>query len=299
MRSILTHAALIGGLALAAPAAGAEEPAPVELSTACTTYIDALPYTISAPGHYCLKANRSTGHFLAVVVNSPDATLDCRNRAIEFQGGANASGTDGVVVSPGANDATVQNCTIRGFDRGIRSASSAADVTIRNNRIERFLTFGIQGGGDRFNVVNNRVTDGGSLDNAATGIWVAGDPAQPATGQVIVNNLIAGLHGLQVTGIGAYASQGLRLVNNHIMGLRVNGNAAWAYGIVAYGGGLSDLQVINNTTSAMAQDQLFFPMYADPAPTLCRGNTVYNNPNLPFANCVRSIDNTTVQTPMY
>lgn len=299
MRSILAHAVLFGGLALAMPVEAAEEPAPAVPSTSCTAYIDALPYTINSPGHYCLRANLSTGHFNAILVNASDASLDCRNRVIELQAGADPRGAEGVRVGPGAHDVIVENCIVRGFDRGIVTPFDTANLAIQNNRVERFLSIGIHAGGDGLNVVNNRVTGGGSLDNATTGIWVMGTPARPATGQVVMNNLLAGLHGIQVTGISAFATTGLRLINNHVMGMRTNGNAGWVYGIVAYGGGLSNLQVINNSVSAMSPDQLFYPMYADPVPALCRGNTVYNHGSIPFLGCATSVDNVTVQTPLY
>jgi hypothetical protein len=143
------------------------------------------------------------------------------------------------------------------------------------------------------------VTYGGSVDNGVSGIVMTGADGHPATGQVLTNNLIAGLWGTQVIGISMWDSVGTRLINNHLMGMRANGNAGWVYGIVAYGGGMADLQTINNSVSAMSSDQWFLPMYAMPKPALCRGNTVYNSGSIPFNDCVRSIENITVDTPIW
>lgn len=71
-------------------------------------------------------------------------------------------------------------------------------------------------------------------------------------------------------GIMATDSNGMRLINIYIMGIRGNGNGPAGMTF----NGTPDLQLINNSISAMTQNEMFIPMQSVTQPALCRGSTV-------------------------
>lgn len=226
-----------------------------------------------------------------------DVTVDCRNRKVSLVAGQNPGGTNGVGHDMGLNNVKVQNCQLSGFDIGVWMPFNGAGNSVRNNRIDRYVSSGIQAGGDHFEAVNNRITYGGGFFSGVVGINLIGDSSRGGSnGQVLINNLIAGIYGPMAVGIMATDSNGMRLINNYIMGIRGNGNGP-ASGMTF--NGTPDLQLINNSISAMTQDQMFIPMQSITQPALFRGNTVYNTGYLAFNACVRSIDNANVYTPIF
>ena len=298
MRFSLAFAALAASVVLASSTAHAAPDAAEPTASTCTAYIDALPYTIDAPGTYCLRRDQVSAYYgQAILVMSSDVTVDCRNRRISLAPGQYAGGTTGVGLDMGLGNVKVQNCQLSGFDIGVWMPFNGANNAVRNNRIDRFTSSGIQAGGDNFEAANNRITYGGGMYNGSTGISLSGDMAVGgANGQALTNNLIAGLYGPTAAGIMAIGSNGLRVINNHVMGVRGNANgpaSGMTFNLTP------DLQLINNSISAMSQDQVFTPMQSQTPPALCRGNTIYNSIQMPFYGCLRTFDNTTVQTPIY
>lgn len=273
----------------------------VEASAAptCTTYIDTLPYAINAPGYYCLRKDLATDYYLgAIVVYASDVTVDCRNRKLSVAPGASRAGTNGVHLDMGVSRTTVQNCLFQGFDIGIWTPFDGSGNSARNNRVDQFISAGIQGGGEGFEAINNRITNGVSLYGGSTGISLIGDFTQGGSnGQVVMNNLVAGLNGMIATGISVTDSKSLRIINNHVATLKgIEPNGA-ANGMTF--GNTPDLQLINNAISAMSTEQVFRPMQSNVTPSLCRGNTISNSYQASFYGCTRSLDNINVFPPAY
>ncbi|GEM_PF-3470077 len=299
MRSIIACASLAAIFSFNALPARATDVAATDVAPSCSAYIDTLPYTISAPGTYCLRKDLTSSDYIGgVVVYASDVTVDCRNRSMAVAAGTDRNGTTGVYLDMGVSRSTVQNCSLNGFDIGVRTPFDGVDNAVRNNRVNQFISAGIQGGGDGFQAVNNRITNGLSLYNGATGIDVMGNFLQgSSSGQVVMNNLVAGLNGLIATGIRVTDSEGLRVINNHVQavkGVAPNGAASGMTFNRTPG-----LQLVNNAISALAPDQAFTPMQSVTQPALCRGNSIYNSYQASFYTCARTLDNVNVATPAY
>jgi hypothetical protein len=102
-------------------------------TTQCTA-ITTLPYTINAPGAYCLTVDLSTpiATGSAITINSNSVTLDLNGRKLA---GSAGSGTEanGVLVN-GRRFVVVKNGTIRGFMYGVyvQAAGAAFDTSVGN-----------------------------------------------------------------------------------------------------------------------------------------------------------------------
>jgi hypothetical protein len=130
MRSILACTVLAAAIALATPSLKAEE-VTSSAATTCDTYIDALPYTVTAPGNYCLRRNLSTEVTPAITINASGATLDCLNRSVTLANNQYPSGYIGVLVATGVSNATVQNCSVSNFGTGMMTRAMAATTPSR------------------------------------------------------------------------------------------------------------------------------------------------------------------------
>jgi hypothetical protein len=120
-------------------------------TTWCNSFVDSLPYTITAQGHYCLRKNLSTAITTgaAVDIQSDFVTLDLNG----FKIGGGAAGLDTATVGVTSTDrknVIVRNGNIRGF----RIAVSLGDVA----------------GASQGNIVENIQAD----ENTLGGILVAG-----------------------------------------------------------------------------------------------------------------------------
>lgn len=92
------------------------------------TEITSLPYTISRPGLYALKAPVAGGDYrvvsgqlpngYAITVNASDVTLDLNGLTIENAAGP-ASGYVGVGSTASVHHVTLRNGTLAGFTRGV------------------------------------------------------------------------------------------------------------------------------------------------------------------------------------
>ncbi|MBD9467691.1 right-handed parallel beta-helix repeat-containing protein [Pseudoxanthomonas sp. PXM01] len=261
----------------------------------CSTIITSLPYTITAPGHYCLRSNAVVQSHYGIHIASSDVVLNCRGRSI--QAATQSPGSDGIAGMSGLQNVTVQNCIVRNFDRGISAGHEGSNTQILNNRVENVLSDGIMVWGHNARVVNNRVSN--ILPSAAyqvVGISLMPySPAISATGQEAINNTVAGLTadyllvGLMISG-----STNPRLVNNHVMDLRRRTDthaiaiwlSGWAQGANTTGG-----QLINN--ALMMREPGVSGLSGQPA--LCKGNTSVGIEVSGFESCLTQTDNTTIQ----
>src|SRR4026209_2475226 len=89
---------------------------PAAAETTVCTQINALPTTISAPGHYCLNYNFAADYVTAAVnINASNVDLDCNGHVVTQIGASWVAG----VYANNKNQVTVRNCVLVGFGRGI------------------------------------------------------------------------------------------------------------------------------------------------------------------------------------
>jgi hypothetical protein len=273
------------GLALASLSAPAQEAAPT-----CGTFITSLPYTISAPGYYCLKQNLQTD-VMSIQILSDDVVLNCRGKTITNT--TRSQGSDGIAVFQGTRNVTVQGCTVRDFDRGISVFSSGGNISVLNNHVDGAISNGIQAGGNDIRIANNRVTN--VHGQQPTGIYlVPQSPEVSATGQEVINNVIANVYGGQInTGIAIGGSTAPRITNNHIIDIEGNNETSfsvafwlmnWAQGATTTG-----VEMINNTVTSRVPGM--GGIWGQPQ--LCRGNVSVGLPGA-FSGCLTSFDTTDI-----
>ncbi|TQM12190.1 parallel beta helix pectate lyase-like protein [Pseudoxanthomonas sp. 3HH-4] len=264
-------------------------------TTTCSTIITSLPYTITAPGNYCLRNDAVIQSHYGVHIASSDVVLNCRGRSIQAE--TLSAGSDGIAGMPGLENVTVQNCVVRNFDRGITAGYEGRNTQVLNNRVENVLSNGIAVWGHDARVVNNRVSNI-LPDTAYQVVGISLFPFSPevsATGQEAINNTIAGLTAdYMLVGMMISGSTNPRLVNNHVLDLRrrTDTNAigiwftGWAQGASTTGG-----QLINN--ALMMREPGVSGLSGQPA--LCKGNTSVGIAVSGFESCLVRADNTTIQ----
>jgi hypothetical protein len=195
----------------------------------CTGTIVTLPATISTPGTWCLKADRTTSitSGAAITIATNNVTIDCNNfRITDIPGGTtNAYG----IVGSNRLGVTIRNCSVRGFLEGIRVAGTAFGAQIANNRLEANTDVGISIGGSGHLVTFNRILDtGGRPSSTQTdGIFSTAVRSQ-ITDNTIISMDVTSSAG-NVVGITSNGS-GTEVARNYISGL-IPGGGGNAYGI--------------------------------------------------------------------
>jgi parallel beta-helix repeat protein len=237
----------------------------------CAGFIDSVPTTIDTQGVWCLRHDLSTAitSGSAITIAANNVTIDCN----DFKIGGLAAGINSAAKGIYAIDhlnATIRNCTIRGFHYGISltgSASSSGGHLVEHNRLDNNNFVGIFVYGDGSLIRDNRVLDtGGSTSSFPSGI---------RTGyQVdVVGNTISG-----VTSDGASAGSNTfaistnygtsNIMDNRISGL-VPGSSGGVYAIYhsnahqiiltgnhLFGDGSGSGLYCNNSTDFRAKDNV-------------------------------------------
>jgi len=153
----------------------------------CDKYINAVPYTITKPGHYCLKSNLSTAMISgnAITIESDSVWLDLNNFILDGSAAGPATAANGI-YSENYSDITVRNGVVRGFMFGVDLETSARgrnynveNIRAEGNTIAAIFLPSNQGPGGRHTIRNNVVIDtGGSTvfgGGTAFGITLGGD----------------------------------------------------------------------------------------------------------------------------
>lgn len=162
----------------------------------CTT-ISSLPYTISAPGQYCLAADLTTSASTGISIGTSNVEVDCGSHSVVKNAG-NALGSQGITTNYVNNlsGITVKNCKVQGFDIAIRV--KATNIEIANNRLNQPKNRGIHASGNNVRIVGNKILDAFSDagNNFQENITVDG-LSWSSTAQVvrILDNTIVGSHG--------------------------------------------------------------------------------------------------------
>jgi len=188
---------------LAALTAGPGPARAAESYDNCTGFIDSLPATITTQGTWCLRKDVSTNMTSgsAITINTNNVTLDCNH--FKIGGLAAGLGTTAHGVSAASRfNATVRNCNIRGFYRGISFSGS--------------------GGG---HLVEDNSFDGNTLVSISV---------THAPGSTIRRNIIVDTGGSTVStsvAVGIVAVGGVDILDNTVNGVAPTGTDANAYGI--------------------------------------------------------------------
>jgi hypothetical protein len=211
-------------LALSAPARAE--------TTECTEVTP--PFTITAPGIYCLKRSFSISGS-AVSIQSDDVVFDLNGHALvvtnpPFQVTA---------ISSGKSNVTVRNGTVRGGHSGVALEGGAGNL-VEGMRIE---------------------------GAKHTGIEVSG------TGHIVRNNLLIGVGvfwGGPVWGISATSGTGMRISGNHVVDTGVGvPHEVGAIRVMSAPGAVIEYNVVSNSaapSSAFAQTGISVANFAFPAP---------------------------------
>jgi hypothetical protein len=209
-----------------------------EAETRRCTAITSLPYTISAPGSYCLNTDLSTpisaGRAITIISNS--VTLDLNGHKLAGNAGV-ATTADGVYAA-NRKYVVVKNGTIKGFMRAVhfQGSSSIANI-IEGITAERNFNVGLRvdgvGSSVRRNLVVNTggtTVQGGNANNAGIALF--------GSANVILENEI-----MNVAGTGTGVGYGIVMDTSDDTVVESNRIAAVDTGIYADG---TNILVSNN-----------------------------------------------------
>ena len=198
-------------------------------TTYCDRFIRAVPFTITAPGHYCLGRNLATSITGgdAIKIDADFVWLDLNNFTLDGSSAGTAADTTGVVAVGDHRNITVRNGVVKGFLNGINLNGNGSNYTVENiwadaNYVNGIAARGLGGGHVvRNNVVTN--TGGTTLPeftggdpNAAIGISVTGNSS-------ILNNQVTHTFNHNLNGIALafeldFEGDGQIAVNNRVVG---------------------------------------------------------------------------------
>ena len=208
-------------------------PAPAAASyDGCTETIKSLPAVITTQGTWCLESDFSTSMATgsAITIAANNITIDCNGHKL----GGISAGTSTLATGIGATgrlNATVRDCTIRGFAWGVNLGGFGhlvEDSTFDVNRIA-----GIQVVGGDAVIRRNRIvnTGGHAVSTAASAITVTG------TSDIVDNSIVgvATVDGLTAaTGIFQAAGPGGTVARNRI---HLTAAQPMSIGIMSFGSG--------------------------------------------------------------
>lgn len=220
---------ITGLLAVPSPAPAAES------YDNCTGFVDSVPATISTQGTWCLRGDLATGitSGAAITLNANNVTLDCNHFKLGGLAGGLGTQTNGVVAS-GRYNATLRNCSIRGFRHGVYLVSGGGHL-VENNRFDgnTYIGIGITAGPST--IRGNSVVDTG-LSIASN--YVAGIDANGGTDVIdnTINGVAAGGTGVTAFGIRTNGNGLASVSGNRVRGLAPSGTGL-AYGIYNYNSG--------------------------------------------------------------
>jgi len=266
------------GLLAAGLFAGLPTPAHAEIYAACTGFIDSLPSVITEQGNWCLRKDLSTAITTgrAIHIDANNVTLDCNGFKVGGLAAGPGSTAEGIYAANQFN-ATVRNCTVRGFENGIYLHGGGH--LVEDNRIESNLYTGVQMYGDGNLVRRNRILDTGGATGgtASNGFYGHAD---------LIDNTIAGIFTAAPDGnaIGMYLSgDNLEISGNRIRGL-VSDEPT---GIIVAGAGVT---LRGNNLSTVALVPVGTGIGGSGAATACVRNTVAGF-NTAYSSCEGSAGN--------
>lgn len=242
------------------------------------TLISSVPFDITAPGRYCYAANLVSPSFYGVRIEASDVELDCRGFSTTTSMGR-TGGTDGISVINGARHATIQNCKVIGFDRGITAFAGSTYARIANNHVDASLSTGIGAWGNYAQITGNRVSNTHPEDPTQQAEGIVLLPTSPeiaARGQVVTNNVVVNTYGGSLAaGIHVLGSTSPLISGNSIMELSTtSGGIAiglWL-GNWAQGANTTGARITGNQT--MSRNTMFYDVLQSGPMVRCDGNII-------------------------
>jgi hypothetical protein len=179
------------GLTIALVALSAAARAEVTL---CTD-IPSVPFTITAPGIYCLNTDLpfAAASGMAIHIKSNDVVLDFNGHTLDGSSAGPATTTYGVISTDRTN-VTVRNGNVRGFAVGVQlGGRNPQNNVVEDMRADRNTMFGLAVRGVGAIARRNLVTrTGGSPSLQAVGIYGLGDGVHVVDNEVVATVEIPG-----------------------------------------------------------------------------------------------------------
>ena len=181
----------------------------------CTGVVSSLPATIATQGTWCLTADLGTamtsGH--AITIAAPNVTIDCNH----FKIGGLAAGPASLAVGiyTDKHNATVRNCSIRGFHIGVNLKGDRG--LVEDSRLDNNLYYGVLTSGEDHIVRDNVLIDTGGAPDMK---WAYAIRAVGSGARVLENSI----HGVSSTGhAGESSPTGISIENGLALGNRISG----------------------------------------------------------------------------
>jgi hypothetical protein len=255
--------------------------------TQCTP-ISSVPYTIAAPGIYCV-----TGDLMTNSANTPAITINANNVVLDLNGhrlgggGAGAGTQASGIFAADRKNITIRNGTIRAFYMGIEFADSLGNSGSTNSsghliedlRLDGNTALGLNIAASRSVIRNNLVasTGGSTVAWGATGIRVNGE------GNLVSGNEVANTYANnngEASGIDVGCnSLGSSIIQDNRIADTLS-PASWATGIRVASCGTAAIRgntVINTTSPRPASARVGIIVFTDGVTADISGNTVINS----------------------
>ena len=212
----------LGAAVLASPVATAET------FNTCTGTISSLPAIIGTQGIWCLDGDLQTSATSgdAILITTNNVTIDCNGYKLGGLAGGVGTLTQGISAVNRRN-ATVRNCNIRGFFRGIAfTGTPTGGHVVEDNRFDGNLFTGVLVEGDGSVVRGNRIFDtgGSTVLPAALGL-------STRYSVDIIDNTVSGVAATAATNGSAFGMITSENPDGQIAGNRVRGVARSGSGI--------------------------------------------------------------------
>ena len=160
--------------------------APAEVVN-CTD-IPAVPFTVTTPGIYCLKASLDfpAPSGIAINIASNDVVLDMNGHVLDGSAAGPTTTTYGILALDRTN-VTVRNGTVRGFFIGVQLGGRSPQNNIAEDlRVDRSTTYGLVVRGQGSIARRNLVTrTGGVAGGLAIGLYGLGDGVHVVDNEVV------------------------------------------------------------------------------------------------------------------
>jgi len=137
----------------------------------CTGFIDAVPVVISSQGTWCLRHDVSTAvtEGSAIEIAANNVTIDCNGFKVGGLAAGVATNAAGIETIA-RNNATVRNCSVRGFRFGIQLSGPGGHL-VEDNRVEASTGIGIAVHGGAM-VRRNLVIDTGGSPHEGVSVGI-------------------------------------------------------------------------------------------------------------------------------
>jgi len=257
------------------------------------TVIASFPYTITAPGNYCLSADHVTDSGAGIAIASNDVKLDCKGHSItkSIRGPWYSTG---IGSEFNLSNVTIQNCRIGDFGKGI--AIGGRNIRVLNNSIDGAMRDGISSGGHSAHVIGNRVTNTYSDDpDHPGGVSISVFPYDVdvvTTGQVISNNVVVGAVDGSDAGIAVYGSSAPLITGNQILELNPAGSMVISAIVLGARGNTSTTGAVVSRNSMMVRGPNVRAVNGVAA--LCANNVAIGLQADAFASCQAATGNTVI-----